>query len=75
MTDHIKNLQAVVTACNTIAQEIQTLENQLTIKKEIYLKYSGIIEYLQKTEAPTEPSTEVATSEINEATVDDQLPG
>ncbi len=74
MTDHSKNLEVITASRDSVAKEIQSLEQQLNIKKEIFLKYSGIIEYLEQTESAQESSTTEVAADV-EATVDDQLPG
>ncbi|HCX23518.1 MAG TPA: hypothetical protein DHN29_16475 [Cytophagales bacterium] len=58
MIDHAKNLETVLEARKTIATELAELESVLAKKKEIYLKYSGIVEYLASLQKVEESDTE-----------------
>lgn len=64
MIDHDKNLETVLEARKTLAAELNELQSALDQKKEIFLKYSGIIEYLTSLKK-AEDSNEV-TAEIDE---------
>lgn len=46
MTDHIQNLEALIEARKNVTSELNDLQSLLEQKRELYLKYSGIIEYL-----------------------------
>tara|TARA_Y100000401_G_scaffold53110_1_gene41695 strand:+ start:984 stop:1187 length:204 start_codon:yes stop_codon:yes gene_type:complete len=58
MADHAKNLETVLEARKTLAAELTELESVLAQKKEIFLKYSGIVEYLSSLKKAEESSTE-----------------
>lgn len=64
MIDHDKNLETVLEARKTLAAELNELQSALEQKKEIFLKYSGIIEYLTSLKK-AEDGNEV-TAEIDE---------
>ena len=46
MIDHDKNLETVLEARKTLAAEINELQSAMEQKREMFLKYSGIVEYL-----------------------------
>jgi len=46
MVDHNKNLETVIEARKALAAELNELQSTMEQKKEMFLKYSGIIEYL-----------------------------
>ena len=58
MADHAKNLETVLEARKTLAAELTEIESVLAQKKEIYLKYSGIVEYLLSIQKTEESGTE-----------------
>lgn len=58
MTDHKKNLETIQEARTKIASEINEIENVLNGKKELFLKYTGILEYLTSTEQAEAAETE-----------------
>ena len=49
MTDQQKHLQQVIEQQQQTINEINTLNNQLTTKREIALKLQGVLEYLEQT--------------------------
>jgi len=62
MIDHDKNLETVLEARKTLANELTELQASMDQKREIFLKYSGIIEYLsslKKAEDSKEAATEI----------------
>lgn len=62
MIDHDKNLETVLEARKTLANELTELQASMDQKREIFLKYSGIIEYLsslKKSEESKEAATEI----------------
>ena len=67
MIDHSKNLETVSEATQKLGEEINQLQGILTQKRELYLKYLGITEYL----SATEPEPEVNISELSD---DDESP-
>ena len=54
MIDHTKNLKTVSEVAEKLGEEINRIQGILAQKREIYLKYLGIIEYLTSTENPEE---------------------
>lgn len=61
MIDHDKNLETVIEARKTLATELNELQSTMEQKKEVFLKYTGIIEYLsslKKAEESVEASAE-----------------
>lgn len=58
MIDHYKNLETVLEARKTLAAELNELQSTLEQKKEIFLKYSGIIEYLTSLKKAEESNTD-----------------
>lgn len=61
MIDHDKNLETVIEARKTLAAELNELQSTMEQKKEVFLKYTGIIEYLsslKKAEESVETSAE-----------------
>lgn len=46
MVDHDKNLETVIEARKELAKELNELQSTLEQKREMFLKYSGIVEYL-----------------------------
>ncbi len=57
MIDHDKNLETVLEARKTLASELNELQSTMEQKKEMFLKYSGIIEYLSSLKKAEEPNT------------------
>ena len=49
MTDQQKHLQQVIEQQQQTINEINTLNNQLTTKRELALKLQGVLEYLEQT--------------------------
>lgn len=46
MIDHEKHLKTILETQRKLATEINELNNTLSIKKEQFTKYQGIVEYL-----------------------------
>ena len=67
MTDQQKHLQQVIEQQQQTINEINTLNNQLTTKREIALKLQGVLEYLEQTGVtlPTQEELE-AESKVEE---------
>ena len=61
MTDQQKHLQQVIEQQQQTINEINTLNNQLTTKREIALKLQWVLEYLEQTGVtlPTQEELEV----------------
>ena len=49
VTDHQTHLKSVTEQAQTLVNEINQLEGQAKVKREMLLKLQGIIEYLQQT--------------------------
>lgn len=63
MTEQQKHLQQLTEQLNQLANEINTLNSQITSKRDIFLKIQGVIEYLEQTgttlpEPEPEPNSE-----------------
>lgn len=65
MTDHETNLKQILNEQKSILNEIQDLNNTLTIKKEQFLKLQGIVEYLSANGVKPQNSEEVVQMEQN----------
>ena len=65
VTDHQTHLKSVTEQAQTLVNEINQLEGQAKVKREMLLKLQGSIEYLQQTgvELPKEEAPEVASDE------------
>ena len=60
MTDHSQNLKDVLEVCQKLGNDIQRAQSELNTKREMFLKYSGIAEYL----SATEKGSDVDVSEL-----------
>ena len=49
LTDHQTHLKSVTEQAQTLVNEINQLEGQAKVKREMLLKLQGIVEYLQQT--------------------------
>jgi hypothetical protein len=49
MTDQQKHLQQVIEQQQQTINDINTLNNQLIVKRELALKLQGVLEYLEQT--------------------------
>jgi hypothetical protein len=67
MIDQQQDLKNIIEAQKTLINEITELNNTITLKKELALKYQGVIEYLTSTGVALpefeEPSTEIDQTE------------
>jgi len=63
MIDHESHLKKIFENQKTLSNEIQELNNILTIKKEQFLKLQGIIEYLSANGIKPEENEKVEFSE------------
>lgn len=64
MVNHAQNLVTALEARKAVASEINELNATIEEKKAMFLKYSGIVEYLSAIEASENNNEE--SSEINE---------
>jgi len=65
MTDQQQDLKNIIETQKTLINEINELNNSIAVKKELALKYQGIIEYLTASGVTLpEPETEEQTIEI-----------
>jgi len=62
MVDHDKNLETVIEARKALANELNELQSATEQKREMFLKYTGIIEYLSSIKQAEESQPE--TTEI-----------
>lgn len=65
MSEQQKHLQQLVEQSNQLANEINVLNNQVAIKRELFLKVQGAIEYLNQT-GTTLPEPETSEEEPKE---------
>ena len=65
MSEQQKHLQQLAEQSNQLANEINILSNQLTTKRELFLKVQGAIEYLNQT-GVTLPEPEKKEEETEE---------
>jgi len=66
MTDQQKHLQQVLEQHNQLVAEINNLNNQLTVKRELALKLQGVLEYLEQTGVTLPTPEEIAAKEKKE---------
>lgn len=62
MVDHDKNLETVIEARKVLANELRELQSASEQKREMFIKYSGIIEYLSSIKQAEESKEEQAES-------------
>jgi prefoldin subunit 5 len=65
MSEQQKHLQQLIEQSNQLANDINALNNQLTTKRELFLKVQGVIEYLEQT-GTTLPEPEKKEEESEE---------
>ena len=71
LTEQQTHLQSVIDQQNTLAQEVQQLNNALDSKRSMYTKLQGVREYLEQTgvtlpEPEAAPAEEAVESEVAE---------
>ena len=49
MTEQQEHLTNLLQQRQTLAQELESLQGQMNVKRELFLKVQGAIEYLQQT--------------------------
>ena len=66
LTEQQKHLQSVIDQQNTLAQEVQQLNNALDSKRSMYTKLQGVREYLEQTgvELPKEEEAEAPVEAV-----------
>ena len=71
LTEQQTHLQSVIDQQNTLAQEVQQLNNALDSKRSMYTKLQGVREYLEQTgvELPKEEVEAEAPAEAVEPEV------
>jgi len=62
MVDHDKNLETVIEARKVLVNELRELQSATEQKREMFIKYSGIIEYLSSIKQAEESKEEQAES-------------
>ena len=66
MVDHDKNLETVIEARKVLVNELRELQSASEQKREMFIKYSGIIEYfssIKQAEESKEEQVESLTKE------------
>jgi len=66
MSNQKEHLDVVKAEREKLLKEIEELNSQLTLKKETFLKYQGIFEYLSAEVQTDEAPTEVTETEVVE---------
>lgn len=72
MTEQQQHLSNLLQQRQTLAQELDSLQSQMTSKRELFLKVQGAVEYLQQIgitlpeSEPTKQVTEETTEETTE---------
>jgi len=78
LTDQQKHLQQLFEQQNQLSNDLNVLNNQITTKRELFLKVQGAIEYLQQTgvtleaTAETEPEKKEGEEEVVEENTEKQ---
>jgi hypothetical protein len=49
MTDPQKHLQQVLEQQKELVSEVRELDSKIALKRELYMKLQGVVEYLQQT--------------------------
>lgn len=62
MVDHDKNLETVIEARKVLVNELRELQSASEQKREMFIKYSGIIEYLSSIKQAEESKEEQVES-------------
>ena len=70
LTEQQSHLKSVIDQQNTLAQEVQQLNNALESKRSMYTKLQGVREYLEQTGVTLpEPEAEAPAEEVVEPEV------
>lgn len=78
LTDQQKHLQQLFEQQTQLSSDLNVLNNQITTKRELFLKVQGAIEYLQQTgvtleaTAETEPEKKEGEEEVVEENTEKQ---
>jgi len=71
MTDQQQHLKSILDQQQSLAKEVEQLNNQTNVKKEMFFKLQGVVEYLTQLgvtlpqpEPETEPETPVSETEV-----------
>lgn len=64
MSNQKEHLDVVKAEREKLLKEIEELNNQISLKKETFLKYQGIFEYLSAEVQTDEAPTEVTETEV-----------
>jgi prefoldin subunit 5 len=70
MTDQQKHLQQVIEQQDQLIQEVNTLNTQVTTKRELIMKLQGVLEYLNQTGVTLPTSEDVAEENKEEEIVE-----
>ena len=62
MTEQQEHLSNLINQRQTLGQELESLQNQATAKRELFLKVQGVIEYLMQIGVTLPETSELQTS-------------
>ena len=71
LTDQQKHLQQLFEQQNQLSNDLNVLNNQITTKRELFLKVQGAIEYLQQTGVTLEATAETEPEKKEEEVVEE----
>jgi hypothetical protein len=76
MTEQQKHLQQVIEQQQQVINDINTLNTQLTTKREIALKLQGVLEYLEQTGVvlPTKEELDAETEIVKKEESQEESP-
>ena len=69
MTEQQNHLKTMIEKRLELNNEISKLNNEIAVKKEMFLKVQGVIEYLSETGVTLQESNEVTQEEGQEETL------
>ena len=61
MTEQQEHLSNLVNQRQTLSQELETLQGQVNVKRELFLKVQGVIEYLTQIGVTLPEETQIPT--------------
>ena len=61
MTEQQEHLSNLVNQRQTLSQELETLQGQINVKRELFLKVQGVIEYLTQIGVTLPEETQIPT--------------
>lgn len=67
MTEQQSHLQQVLEQQKELVTEVRELDSKITLKRELYMKLQGVVEYLQQTGVTlSEVEEEIITPEVED---------